>query len=89
MRKRLRVRTPAKINLYLRVVGKRPDGYHELETLFQAIDLMDELVFTKASGDTRLVSPGYPELETEQNLVFKALNYKKDSCCMVWLNQTR
>ena len=75
MRKRLRVRTPAKINLYLRVVGKRPDGYHELETLFQAIDLMDELVLTKASGDTRLVSPGYPELETEQNLVLKALNW--------------
>ncbi len=34
---------PAKVNLYLRVVGKRPDGYHELETVFHAIDLRDDL----------------------------------------------
>lgn len=34
---------PAKINLYLRVNGKREDGYHELETVFQTIDLSDRL----------------------------------------------
>jgi len=34
---------PAKINLFLHVTGRRPDGYHELQTLFQIIDLTDEL----------------------------------------------
>lgn len=37
----LRVRCPAKVNLHLEIVGRRPDGYHELRTVFQAIDLWD------------------------------------------------
>ena len=41
----LHLRAPAKLNLYLRVLGKRPDGYHEIETLFERIDLADELAF--------------------------------------------
>ncbi|MBI4003992.1 MAG: 4-(cytidine 5'-diphospho)-2-C-methyl-D-erythritol kinase [Candidatus Omnitrophica bacterium] len=41
-------RAPAKLNLYLRVLGQRPDGYHEIETLFERIDLADELTFTAA-----------------------------------------
>jgi 4-diphosphocytidyl-2-C-methyl-D-erythritol kinase len=40
----IRVTTPAKINLFLRVLAARPDGYHDIETLFQAIDLYDELI---------------------------------------------
>lgn len=36
---------PAKINLFLHVVGKRPDGYHELQTAFQFLDYADELQF--------------------------------------------
>lgn len=36
---------PAKLNLFLQVVGRRPDGYHELQTAFQLIDLADELRF--------------------------------------------
>ena len=36
---------PAKLNLLLRVVGRRPDGYHLLQTVFQFIDLCDELYF--------------------------------------------
>jgi 4-diphosphocytidyl-2-C-methyl-D-erythritol kinase len=38
---RVVVKAFAKINLGLRIVGKRPDGYHEIETLFQSIDLFD------------------------------------------------
>ena len=37
---------PAKINLFLHVLGRRVDGYHELQTLFQFLDLCDELTFT-------------------------------------------
>ena len=39
--RRARVRALAKINLDLRVLGKRPDGYHELRTIFQTISLAD------------------------------------------------
>ena len=37
------IRVPAKINLHLEVVGRRPDGFHELRTLFQSVDLYDTL----------------------------------------------
>ena len=37
------VSAPAKLNLHLQVIGKRGDGYHELRTLYQSIDLMDEV----------------------------------------------
>ncbi|MBK6765938.1 MAG: hypothetical protein IPG71_06295 [bacterium] len=43
------LRSPAKVNLLLRVLGKRPDGYHELETIFQELDWWDELEFRQAS----------------------------------------
>lgn len=39
-------RSPAKINLFLKVLGKREDGFHNLETLFQALELSDHLTFT-------------------------------------------
>src|SRR5437763_3524849 len=39
------VRAPAKVNLFLEVLGKRPDGFHEIATLMVAIRLMDTLVF--------------------------------------------
>lgn len=71
--KSIRVRTPAKINLFLRVLGPRPDGYHDIETLFQAIDLHDEITIRETSGTDGLDVPGYPDLENEQNLVIRAL----------------
>lgn len=41
--RRLRVRCAAKINLYLEAIGRRPDGYHDIETLFQPVSLCDEI----------------------------------------------
>jgi len=43
------LQAPAKLNLYLRILGRRSDGYHEIETLFERIDLADELQFEKSS----------------------------------------
>ena len=54
----LRVRVPAKINLHLEVLGRRADGFHELRTLFQSVDLYDEVV-AEAAPD------GVLELEVE------------------------
>lgn len=63
----------AKINLTLRVLGRRTDGYHELQTVFQTISLHDELTFG-ARDDKRLElacdAPGIPCDET--NLVHRA-----------------
>ena len=77
------VRTPAKLNLFLDVLGKRPDGYHELETLMVSIGLYDTLRFqANASGRLELsldaASPGLSrEMRAqlpldERNLVLKA-----------------
>ncbi|MEW6138682.1 MAG: 4-(cytidine 5'-diphospho)-2-C-methyl-D-erythritol kinase [Thermodesulfobacteriota bacterium] len=78
--KRLRARAPAKINLYLKVLGARDDGYHELETVFQAVDLQDELIIEEGSGPAVLDVPGFPDLEAESNLVVRALRWLEAEC---------
>ena len=50
---------PAKLNLFLHVTGRRPDGYHELQTLFQLIDLCDSVAI-RVSGDGRIERPEGP-----------------------------
>ena len=47
--KRLEVSSFAKINLGLRVLGRRPDGYHEIKTVLQTIDLADGIVLEEAA----------------------------------------
>ena len=65
---KLVVETPAKINLTLRVLDRRPDGYHELDTVFQAIDLWDTLTLEPADGIS--LTTDHPSLATdESNLV--------------------
>ena len=41
----MKVKSPAKLNLHLEVLKKRKDGFHELRTVFQLIDLQDEIEF--------------------------------------------
>ena len=64
---------PAKLNLFLHVIGRRPDGYHLLQSVFQLIDHSDTLDFD-LRGDERIVRvnevPGVPE---EQDLIVRAL----------------
>jgi 4-diphosphocytidyl-2-C-methyl-D-erythritol kinase len=71
-RTRVRLSAFAKINLDLRVLGKRPDGYHELRTTFQSIALADTLTFTRSAGAFRIVcdDPACPT--DERNLVWRA-----------------
>lgn len=65
------VSAPAKLNLFLEVTGCRDDGYHDLDTVMQAIDLRDTL--TLQPGDRlELVSPQTPDVPQEQNLVMRA-----------------
>ena len=66
-------RAPAKVNLILEVLGKRPDGYHELALVFQALSLEDELEFRPAEADVTVKVEGIPVLPADgTNLVAKA-----------------
>lgn len=70
----VRVRVPAKINLYLGVGQRRDDGYHDLVTVFQAVDLCDEVVVTEASGlQVRVSGDGAAGVPTgPDNLAWRA-----------------
>lgn len=67
----MKVLSHAKINWSLRITGRRPDGFHDLETLFQTISLHDELVFAPADSlSLRCDDPSIPT--GESNLVIRA-----------------
>jgi len=65
---------PAKINVFLRVLGMRDDGYHELHTLFHPVTgLCDTLKIEPGpEGDFFLRCPGHPDLEGPSNLLYRA-----------------
>ena len=71
-RLRYLARAHAKVNLDLRVLGTRPDGYHELRTVFQTIELHDTLVGSPKRGPFSLKckSPGVPL--DDSNLVWRS-----------------
>ena len=72
MEKKLTLWTAAKINLYLDVVGKRSDGYHEIESVMQSITLYDRLVLKPFKQGIKILSdePGIPL--GRENLCYKA-----------------
>tara|TARA_B100000686_G_scaffold343440_1_gene424289 strand:- start:1082 stop:1978 length:897 start_codon:yes stop_codon:yes gene_type:complete len=69
---KIELKTPAKINLALRVLRKREDGFHDLETIFQMVSLYDRMEFvpTRAEVTLKCGKPGIPE--GEANLVMQA-----------------
>ena len=66
----LRLLAPAKINLGLEIIGRRADGYHEIVTILQAVDLYDELVLTPAET---LIYTGDPRIPEHDDLLLSAL----------------
>ncbi|MSR64423.1 MAG: 4-(cytidine 5'-diphospho)-2-C-methyl-D-erythritol kinase [Verrucomicrobiae bacterium] len=64
--------SPAKVNLYLKILGKRPDGFHELETVMAALTLADEMRYESRVSRITLEcnAPGVPTDDT--NLVIRA-----------------
>lgn len=70
---------PAKLNLFLHVTGRRPDGYHTLQTIFQFIDRCDRLRFEPNSKDgIRLANP-LPGVPDEKNLVVRAARLLREA----------
>ncbi len=75
MGQKIRVQCPAKINLDLKIVGRRPDGFHNIESTMQAISLYDYLTITYAASETlqiRLSGTSDEIPYDERNIVFKA-----------------
>jgi 4-diphosphocytidyl-2-C-methyl-D-erythritol kinase len=70
---------PAKVNLFLEVLSKRADGYHEIETLMVAVTLFDTLEIKEESGGDIRLATNYPQLSTgSNNLVRRAAALLKD-----------
>ncbi len=63
---------PAKLNLFLHIVGRRPDGYHELQTCFQFVDLCDEVTITPREDGAIRRGAGAAGVAPEQDLCVRA-----------------
>ena len=77
---RISLKAPAKINLFLEILGKRDDGYHEIETVMQEIDLVDNLQFEEIQEDVKLKCNDKNIPSDENNLVCKAANLILNEC---------
>lgn len=69
---------PAKLNLFLHITGQRPDGYHLLQTVFQFIQLQDEIDFTVLSEDKVTRSSDMPGVAVDDDLVVRAARQLKE-----------
>lgn len=68
----VRVSAPAKLNLTLDVLGIRADGYHEMKSVMQAVDLCDTVTLTETAGGITLAITGSELVPDERNTAYKA-----------------
>ncbi|MCC5883500.1 MAG: 4-(cytidine 5'-diphospho)-2-C-methyl-D-erythritol kinase [Halomonas sp.] len=75
---------PAKLNRMLHILGRRADGYHELQTLFQFLDHGDELHLRLRDDGKIQLSPSLPSLPASDNLIVRAarLLQTETGCCL-------
>ena len=72
----IRVPSPAKLNLFLHITGRRDNGYHELQSVFQLIDLYDWMEFLP-TNDEQISIAGFNDVDLKQNLIYKATQILK------------
>lgn len=63
---------PAKVNIFLRITGRRKDGYHDLHSLFERIDLADTVTISRRPAGIEVVSDVFITEDPKDNLVYKA-----------------
>ena len=71
-KKSLILPSPAKLNLMLHILGRREDGYHELQTLFQFLDYGDEMTFAVRDDGVICLHTEFPGVPHDENLIVKA-----------------
>ena len=69
---RLSLPAPAKLNLMLHITGRRSDGYHELQTLFQLLDYGDQLHFAAREDEQIRLQSDFPGVPHDSNLIVRA-----------------
>lgn len=78
---RLAIPSFAKINWILKILGKRRDGFHQISTLYQTIDLKEEVVFeTTRSRTIQLEIRGRPVARGKENLLYRTAELLRNSC---------
>jgi len=88
----LRLPAPAKLNLMLHILGRRTDGYHELQTLFQFLDYADELGFAPRTDGAIHLHCNLPSVPNDSNLIVRAARLLQQSsgCVLgadIWLDK--
>ena len=83
---------PAKLNLWLHIIGRRDDGYHELETVFQFLDHADQLRFALRDDDQVRLQRDVPGVDHDSNLIVRAARQlQQQSGCTqgvdIWLEK--
>ncbi|MFN3531071.1 MAG: 4-(cytidine 5'-diphospho)-2-C-methyl-D-erythritol kinase [Candidatus Brocadia sp.] len=77
---KIKIAAPAKINLFLEILGKRPDGYHEIETVMQQVSLCDYIYMENHNKDIKFTCSNPGLSVDEDNLVLKAVRlFQKES----------
>lgn len=74
----LRLPCPAKLNLFLHILGRRSDGYHQLQTLFQLLDYGDELQVSATNDGAIWLENPLPGVADDDNLIIKAARLLKE-----------
>jgi len=74
----MKIRAYAKINLGLYVLGKRPDGYHSIETVFRLVDLYDEIEIVQIDQGTQFATNAVELQDDHSNLCVRAANLLRD-----------
>jgi len=73
----------AKLNLYLAVLNKRKDNYHNIETLFERIDLHDTIILKKLPDNTIKIICSHPDVPADaSNLCYKSAKLLQDNCAV-------
>ena len=80
MKADLSLPSPAKLNLFLHITGRRANGYHDLQTLFQLLDYGDTLHFTARPDHQIILECNRTSLATEDNLIYRAVRMLQDYC---------
>ncbi|MFC3395569.1 4-(cytidine 5'-diphospho)-2-C-methyl-D-erythritol kinase [Brenneria rubrifaciens] len=81
--------SPAKLNLFLYITGRRADGYHLLQTLFQFLDYGDTLTITPRQDDNINLLTPIAGIEDEQNLIVRAARLLQQHCLRHGLHPAR
>lgn len=79
-RSTLTVPAPAKLNLFLHVTGRRPDGYHAIESLMVMLDFGDTLTLERRDDEAIVLTRPLPGVPLESDLVYRAARLLKEHC---------